>query len=440
MADEPAAAGGSVPAGRPVPASEVAVEPAGRRSRLVEIRCGFADMAHKEAEAAAARVVEATRLCDEQAAALALAVSAIDPAATHSAKEAAHLSFRTAVAAARDRGQVEAAASGWLTNINRINAEGRSAQARVKHEREAAEVLLSQLAGLSDTAESSATMAAAAMEACRAAREAQASDETARDTEEAQAPAIQAGTGGAEQPTAPSATSAQIETAVPEPPAAVDPAGSVPATVSPMSTAPQAEEERPSSDWLVIDIRTPQPQAVIKLIRRDGRTMSALVDRMAGTDAAVRSAWQLLLSNFVDSVVAAAIDEVFFEFPDGDQFWGQFTQEQSRDVARGLAALGFRYDRFEGFADGRVPIQRDLALAVGQAGLLPVRVRYWPRPDEMAQLYRGVRVSADAFIASRAPALTLGELVRLLGRRAEMLSDLWNEWPALRPLLFSTSL
>jgi hypothetical protein len=114
-----------------MPAAEAAVEPAGRRSRLVEIRCGFADMARKEAEAASGRVVEARRLCDEQAAAIARAQAAIDPAATHVAKEQAHLSFRTAVAAARDRGQIETAANGWLKEINRINNDGRLAQARI---------------------------------------------------------------------------------------------------------------------------------------------------------------------------------------------------------------------------------------------------------------------------------------------------------------------
>jgi hypothetical protein len=403
-------------------APDGAVEPAGRRSRMVEIRCGFADMARKESEAAAARVIEARRLCDGQAAILAGAQAAIDPAATHHAKDLAHRAFRKAVAAARDRIQVEAAANGWLKEINRINNDGRLAQALIKHERETADVLLAQLAGLTDTAESSAAMAAAAEEACRAAREALAYDQAARGGEMPQAPA-------ADPVDEPAAAAVAVHAMPPQPDA----------PVHSMSTAP-AVEEKQSTDWLVIDIRSPQPQAIIKLIRRDGHTVNTLVDRLAGADTTARSGWQLLLSNFVDSVVAAAIDEVCFEFPAGHPFWGQFTPEQSREVARGLSALGFRYDRFEGFADGRVPIQRDLALAVGQAGMLPVRIRQWPRPEEIAELFSDVRVMADSFIALRAPALTLGELVRLLGRRAELLADLWNEWPRVRPLLFSTSI
>jgi hypothetical protein len=78
-------------------------------------------------------------------------------------------------------------------------------------------------------------------------------------------------------------------------------------------------------------------------------------------------------------------------------------------------------------------------VAVGAAGLLPVRIRHWPTPDEAALLFRGVSASADAFIAVKAPALTLGEMVKLLGRRAEPLADLWNDWARVRPLLFSTT-
>jgi hypothetical protein len=175
---------------------------------------------------------------------------------------------------------------------------------------------------------------------------------------------------------------------------------------------------------------------IIGLIRRDGRVFGTLVDRLAGTDPTSRSCWQILLSDFVDAVSAAAIEDAFLDFPAGDPFWSQFSAAESREIARGLAALGFRFDGFESFAEGRVPTQRDLALAVGSAGLLPVRVRYWPKQEEAGHLFRGVRASADTFIAARAPALTLGELVRLLGRRAEHLADLWNDWPRVRPLLF----
>jgi hypothetical protein len=84
-----------------------------------------------------------------------------------------------------------------------------------------------------------------------------------------------------------------------------------------------------------------------------------------------------------------------------------------------------------------VPDQRDLALAIGSAGLYPVRIRYWPRAGEYAELYRNIHVASAVFLATRAPSLTLGELVIALGRRAEQLADLWNDWSRARPLLLA---
>jgi hypothetical protein len=108
-------------------------------------------------------------------------------------------------------------------------------------------------------------------------------------------------------------------------------------------------------------------------------------------------------------------------------------------VARGLAALGYRYDGFGAFADGRVPDQRDLALAIGGAGMYPIRIRYWPKPAETGQLYSNVRVAVHVFVATRAPSMTLGQLVLALGRRAVPLTDLWNNWDRVRPMLMSSA-
>jgi hypothetical protein len=372
---------------------------------------------------------------------------AIGPAATQASKDDAHRSFRAAVAGARTRGQVEAAAIAWLAAINEINSDGRIARARVAREREAVEALLAELARLAEISEAGAAMAAEATQACQAARAALAAEaEAAADAAEAAGAPMRSGakkrTGARAAPKGPEASVAvppAVVQAVPVPswPGATLAAGANQA--GPPSELPP-DENRSPTDWLVIDIRSPEPQVVIRLMRRDGRILGALVDRLAGADPAARRHWQLLLSNFVDSVAAAAIDDGCLEFPADNPFWSQFTTLESRETARGLAALGFRFDGFAAFVDGRVPGQRDLALAVSSTGLLPARVRHWPRPDEAAELFNGVRASTDTFIAARAPALTLGELVRLLGHRAELLADLWNEWPAIRPLLFSTSL
>ncbi len=44
-------------------------------------------------------------------------------------------------------------------------------------------------------------------------------------------------------------------------------------------------------------------------------------------------------------------------------------------------------------------------------------------------------VAADERLVGAAGDLTLGELVTMLGRRADGLADAWNEWGRLRPLL-----
>jgi len=53
----------------------------------------------------------------------------------------------------------------------------------------------------------------------------------------------------------------------------------------------------------------------------------------------------------------------------------------------------------------------------------------------MAELFRDVRVAAAEYLAGAAGDLTLGELVTMLGPRADALTDVWNAWGRVRPLL-----
>ncbi len=430
-------------------------DPADGRELLVDIRCGFAELARVEADAAAARVAEARRLYDEHFAALTEVRAELDPGQARAAKERAHASFRASVAGARSRGQVEAAAVAWLDEINRVNGLSSTALARVEHEHAVADQLQKQLTRLSETSEAAAAMAVAAAEACREAQAAM-----SEPTPVPAAPPVDgAAPDGARTPDvgALAARSASRKTPtrkagnahVPRSPQSAVPHAAVTA-VSPLSGAPVSpaagrpgsrdlDDDPLATGWLLIDLDGPRTQVIIKLVRRDSRAMAAFVDYLSGGDQAARYHWQVQLSNFIDSVVAAAIDEAWFKFAPGNPFWDQFQAEDSREIARGLAALGFRYDGLGGFVDGRVPSNRDLAMAAGQAGLVPVKIHNWPSPGDAARLFGDVRVEADRYLAARAPALTLGELVRLLGRRAEPLADLWNNWPRCRPLLFSTA-
>jgi hypothetical protein len=64
-----------------------------------------------------------------------------------------------------------------------------------------------------------------------------------------------------------------------------------------------------------------------------------------------------------------------------------------------------------------------------------MRMRHWPSEAEMAVLFEEVEVAAAEHLADRAGGLTLGELVTMLGRRADALAEIWNAWGRVRPVL-----
>jgi len=82
-----------------------------------------------------------------------------------------------------------------------------------------------------------------------------------------------------------------------------------------------------------------------------------------------------------------------------------FTRSQARDISAALASLGYRHDGFGGWADDRIPSQRDLSLAVGYAGLDPMRIRVWPSEREMTDVLRNVTVAADEYVWEAADGL-----------------------------------
>jgi hypothetical protein len=399
------------------------IDAASERDRLIEIRCGFAQLSRREADAAYARVSDAREAYYGQLAVVTSLTAAVNPEAMRMAKEAAHREFRERVGAARIRSDVEHAATAWLDEINRLNRGIRDDQARLKREREEAARLDGELDRLTATAEASRTLAETAEAACRAAQEGLVDEDLAAEG---------AATGSA--PTVPF-EAARLEPIAPDapPPAAQPPiispsSGPSPTNADPSST-PRAEPK--------VEYGGPRPPTIARLLRRDRSAMNRLVEALAGSDVDQRRRWQLLLSNFVDSVVAAAIDSGCLEFPDDNRFWNQFDRQQARDVARGLASLGFRYDGMSQFAEGRVPERRDLSIAVGQAGLHSVRIRFWPLPADAPGLMTNVRVDTDLLLTEEAPSFTMGEMVKLMGWRSELLADLWNEWPRLRKLLLA---
>ena len=176
--------------------------------------------------------------------------------------------------------------------------------------------------------------------------------------------------------------------------------------------------------------------AILPLLAGNRDVLRRIAAVLAAGDAEAQPHWERRLAALVEAVRLRAIDGAALTFPD-EGFWAPYTQLQGREIAAALAALGYRYDGNEGFADGRVPGQRELSLAIGYAGLDPMRIRIWPSETELPHLYAGVEVDVGRFVAQAAGELTLGEMIDLLGRRAEELSDLWNAWGRVRPLLLS---
>jgi hypothetical protein len=163
--------------------------------------------------------------------------------------------------------------------------------------------------------------------------------------------------------------------------------------------------------------------------------MQEIVTALGGEDADERRRWQVAMSDLVDAIFSDAIAASALEFPSDHTFWAPFDRSQARDITSALSSLGYRFDGRGGWVDGRQPSQRDLSLALGYAGLDPMRIRQWPNEAEMSTLYADVQVTAAEHLAETAGDLTLGELVTMLGRRADGLADIWNDWGRIRPLL-----
>jgi hypothetical protein len=375
--------------------------PCGEERRLADERCSVATRAREGAAAAAAALRSAQRAYDAHVQGAESGAAAIDPRSVRTAKEIAQRRFRDARGNATTRDDVEAAAREWLREINQINHDTRDASQRIERDRASAVALAPVLERLAVEADAARISAERADEACVAAREAVAACDEARTLAAATAAAP-----------ARSPNQDRIAAAMPLPDDEFDPA-------SPMGS------------------RAGEDAVLIRILRGDREAMLAAVARLGADDPDARGRWQAWLSGLAEALIARSIEAAAFDFPLDHPFWGPFSQAQSRDIAAGLSSLGYRFDGFGGWVDDRIPSQRDLSMAVGYAGEDPMRIRRWPTEPEMHELFADVRVAADEYIADTAGGLTLGELLSLLGRRADALTDLWNEWGTARPILLS---
>ena len=390
-ADDVASSTPSAPSA-PSEARPASTGPCAESRRLADERCELAGRARAQAGASEEAHRSAQRAYDEHEAAAELAATAADPRAVRRAKDEAQARFREGRATAVTSEAVEAAAREWLLEINAVNAEAREAAIVLGRERAAAADLALNLERLAVEADAARIAAEMAEAACLTAREALAS------CEEAEAGGL---------------------------------VGHLPAVPSQAPVYEGSGDDDPLGAALGGD---GNPR-IFRLLRGDRAAMKELVAAMAGDDEADQRQWQLAFSNLVDAILADSIAAGSLAFPRDHPFWSPFTLEQDREIASALSSLGYRFDGLGGWLDGRVPSQRDLSLALGYAGLDPMRIRHWPTEAEMAELFRDVQVAAAEHVAGSAGDLTLGELVSMLGRRADGLAEIWNHWGRIRPLL-----
>ncbi|HET7676518.1 MAG TPA: hypothetical protein VFK38_01545 [Candidatus Limnocylindrales bacterium] len=386
---------GSTPTARDL---DEAAGPCATERVVADERCAVAARAREAAEVAANEVRAAQRAYDESTRREEEAARAGDPRALRAAKDAAQHAFHEARRTATSPAELEQAAAAWLAEIDRLNRLARDSGTILARERQQAAELVARVEQLSLRADAARISAEMAAEACQQARQALA------DCEE-QRVGMPAGVNwgsGAAGPVSPGARLLDDDV----------PGGSL-------------------ADG-------PQP-AILRVLRGDRTALVRIVDEITGGVPEERRRYQLLLTDLIDAIVARAIEESYLDFPMEHPFWETFSHAQARDIAAALASLGYHFDGLGGWAAGRQPSQRDLSLAVGYAGLEPVRIRHWPTESQMSELYREVRVAADEYLSASAAAdLSMGEMITLLGRRAEGLAELWNAWGRVRPLLLAT--
>jgi hypothetical protein len=367
--------------------------PCADERRQADERCELATLAQAQADTAKEALRRTQRSYDAHTAAAERAADAANPRTVRALKEQAQRDFRAASKGAGTPDAVETAARAWLHEINQINREAAGASMTAERERDAANAAgarLERLALEADAARIGAEMAAAA---CVAARTAVA------DCDERGASATPA--------PARAASAAPADTVI----------------IGPAAT-----------EALGVAIRGGGEPRIFKLLQGDGAALGDLVNNLGG-DVDEQNRWGQVLTGLVDAIRADAIEGGFLRFPDEHVFWGPYTLQENRDITRALGSLGHRFDGQAGWVDDNVPTQRELSLALGYAGLDPMRVRQWPSEAQIGELYRNVEVAADEYLAGVAGDLTLAEMVEMLGRRADGLVELWNQWGRIRPLL-----
>jgi hypothetical protein len=371
--------------------SEAAVDGCAELRLEVASRCEEAHAAI-EAHTAASEETRARKRelvsCQHQ---VETALSAADPSLRRADKATAYEVYLTAYRAAADDAERTQATATWAATIDRINRQGRLAARTVTRTR---------------------SEAAAAEEALRAA---QRSEQALRFKAEAAQAACLDGR----------VRLAACDEGVTEPEVPLDP------TVEP---GPRADQHA----YRLAPSPGQQPFVVEAVLAGDDEALEAAARAVAERAVLSPAEARLQLRELVDAITAAAGQDGYLVFDPAYPLWSQLTPEESHDVVRALARLGYGLEPLEGWHNGRSPSSADLSMALGYAGLDTRQMRNLPGAAVLAAMPASISVDPQAFLAVHAPDLAVDDLVRLLGPRAAHLESLWDAWGQVRPVLFTT--
>ena len=378
------------------PTAEASAErPSDRCAELravVNERCREAHEARAAHEAAVARLREMRRDVVAAEHRWTEAVAAADPKLRSAEKAAARDRYQMARRGAGEDGELREATAAWARSVDHINRAARLAQ-RAASAAKATQTALERAVVAAEGAERQARIGAEGAEAgCLEAR-------------------------------------VQL--------AACEEAGTVD---GPVLAAPAGGAPRAGTDGHAVRMGAAEqgpPLVIESMVSGDRRALELAAAEVAAHTGSTPAEAQLQLQELVGAIISAAAEAGFLTFDPAHPFWAYLDFDEARDVIAALARLGFLFEPSEGWHAGRAPSPNDLSMALGYAGLDARSVRDLPSADDLRLLPRSIGVDARAFLAAQAPGLAMDQLVGALGRRAEPLELLWNEWGQVRPVLLT---
>jgi hypothetical protein len=196
-------------------------------------------------------------------------------------------------------------------------------------------------------------------------------------------------------------------------------------------------EERSGAPVVLADDATGRP-LILRLLDGERAILPHVGAALAWEAGIDGGHTQLMLTELIEAINARALEEHVLEFPAEHAFWSEFPPDECRALVRALRALGYATDGAGSWAYGRIPLQRDLAMAISHIGLDPRRLRRLPTGAEIDELFRDVRLRSDEYLIAHAPDLSLSGMLGAVGAHAGDLAGLWDAWGRVRPVLLTT--